>query len=211
MGTSKSLGIIGGTFDPIHNGHLLAAEWAREVFQLNELIFIPAARPPHKDLEEVLDSQHRYRMVELAVEDNPAFSVSAIELERAGFSYTVDTVAHYMQIYPGVDIYFIIGVDALQLIHTWKDLNRLLEICEFIVVTRPGYQLDKNDPCFQSVPPSIWDKSTLLAIPGLEISSSEIRRRVTEGRSIRYLLPPPVEAYIRDNNLYGDIGNDEYE
>ncbi len=211
MEISKSLGIIGGTFDPIHNGHLLAAEWACEVFQLDEMIFVPAARPPHKDLDAVLDSQHRYRMVELAVEDNPAFSVSALELERAGYSYTVDTVAHYLQIYPGVDIYFIIGVDALQLIHTWKDLNRLLELCKFIVVTRPGYQLDKNDPCFQSVPALIWDKSTLLAIPALEISSSEIRRRVAEGRSIRYLLPPLVEVYIRDNNLYGDICDDEYE
>ncbi len=202
---NSNLGILGGTFDPIHNGHLLAAEWAREVFRLQDIIFIPSARPPHKDLEVVLDSQHRYQMVELAVGDNTSFSVSAIELERAGLSYTVDTIAHYLQVYPDMDIYFIIGVDALQLIYTWKDLDQLLKLCKFIVVTRPGYELDKNDPCFHAVPTALWDNLELLPIPGLEISSSEIRRRVAEGKSIRYLVPPAIEKYIRDNNLYREI------
>lgn len=205
MEPGKTLGILGGTFDPIHNGHLLAAEWAREAFQLDELIFIPAARPPHKDLGGVLDSHHRYQMVELAVKDNPNFTVSAIELERAGYSYTVDTVAHYLQTYPGVNIMFIIGIDALQLMYTWKDLDQLLTLCRFIVVTRPGYELDKNDPCFQTVPAAIWERIELLAIPALEISSSGIRQRVAHGHSIRYLLPSIVEAYIKDNKLYRDI------
>lgn len=202
MGLKKSLGILGGTFDPVHYGHLLAGEWAREVYCLDELVIMPAARPPHKDLAGVLDSQHRHRMVELAVSDNPGFSVSTLELERAGFSYTVDTVGYYLQEYPGIELYFIIGVDALQLIYTWKDVERLVELCQFIVVTRPGYELDRNDPALASLPDALWDRLTLLSIPGLEISSSDIRKRVLNGCSIRYLLPAAVEEYIRDNHLY---------
>lgn len=199
---SKSLGIFGGTFDPIHYGHLLAAEWAREFWDLEEIIFIPSARPPHKDLGGVSDSRHRYRMVELAIEGNPGFSASAIELERAGYSYTVDTIAHYNQVKPGADIYFIIGVDALQLMYTWKSPEQLLKLCRLIAVTRPGYQLDQSDACFQSAPSALWERLTLLPIPGLEISSSDIRQRVMEGKSIRYLVPPAIEEYIRQNELY---------
>lgn len=202
MGEKKSLGILGGTFDPVHYGHLLAGEWAREVYHLDQLIFIPAARPPHKDLSGVLDSKHRYRMVELAVSDNPDFSVSPLELERTGFSYTVDTVAYYLQEYPGTDIYFIIGMDALQLIHTWKNIERLAELCRFIVVTRPGYELNREDPALQTLSEELWERLTLLSIPGLEISSSDIRQRVMNGCSIRYLLPPMVEQYIKDHHLY---------
>ncbi len=205
MGVKKSLGILGGTFDPVHYGHLLAGEWAREVYRLEQLVFMPAARPPHKDLAGVLDSQHRHRMVELAVSDNPGFSVSTLELERAGFSYTVDTVKYYLQEYPGVELYFIIGVDALQLIYTWKDVEQLAELCRFIVVTRPGYELDRDDPALASLPDALWERLTLLSIPGLEISSSDIRKRVMNEQSIRYLLPPAVEKYIQDNNLYRNL------
>lgn len=211
METGRTIGILGGTFDPIHNGHLLAAEWAREAFTLDELIFIPAARPPHKDLQGVLESRHRYRMVELAIEDNPDFSVSPIELERAGYSYTVDTISHYVQTYPGIKIHFIIGVDALQIISTWKDLDRLLTLCRFTVVTRPGYELDKKAACFQSVPPEIWEQTDFLPIPALEISSSDIRRRVANGKTIKYLLPAKVEKYIKDNSLYQGINGATYE
>lgn len=202
MGDIKSLGILGGTFDPVHYGHLLAGEWAREVYHLDQLIFIPSARPPHKDLSGVLDSEHRYRMVELAVQDNPGFSVSKLELERPGLSYTVDTVRYYLQAYPGIHIYFIIGADALQLMYTWKDVEQLVDLCRFIVVTRPGYELDRNDPALQTLPASLWTGLTLLSIPGLEISSSDIRQRVNAGHSIRYLLPPKVEKYIEEHHLY---------
>jgi len=208
MGVKKSLGILGGTFDPVHYGHLLAGEWAREVFNLNQLVFMPAARPPHKDLAGVLDSQHRHRMVELAVSDNPGFSVSTLELERAGFSYTVDTVRYYLQEYPGIELYFIIGVDALQLIYTWKDIEQLAELCQFIVVTRPGYEIDREGPALASLPDALWERLTLLSIPGLEISSSDIRKRVLNGRSIRYLLPAAVEKYIVDNNLYRNLNGE---
>ncbi len=205
MGQKKSLGILGGTFDPIHYGHLLAGEWVREVYHLDQLIFMPAARPPHKDLSGVLDSQRRYRMVELAVSDNPGFSVSNLELERSGLSYTVDTVRYYLQEYPHTDIYFIVGVDALQLMHTWKDAEQLVELCRFIVVTRPGYELDRNDPALQILPGVLWERLALLSIPGLEISSSDIRQRVMHGLSIRYLLPSAEDKYIQDNHLYKNL------
>lgn len=211
MAGKKSLGILGGTFDPIHYGHLLAAEWAGEAFGLDELVFIPAARPPHKDPASVINGRHRYRMVELAIQDNPAFCVSSLELERSGYSYTIDTIRHYLQSDPQLDIRFIMGVDALQLISTWKDVEQLLTLCKFIVVTRAGYQLDRSNPVFATVPSELWDRIEMLSIPGLEISSSEIRRRTAVGRSIRYLLPPAVADYIEKHHLYRDETNDSYE
>ena len=208
MAGKKSLGILGGTFDPVHYGHLLAAEWAHEVFGMDELVFIPAARPPHKDHGSVIDGHHRYRMLELAVADNPAFSVSRLELERSGYSYTVDTIRHFLQADPQRDIRFIMGVDALQLIYTWKDVEQLLQLCRFIVVTRPGYHLDRSDPVFSTVPAALWERIELLSIPGVEISSSDIRQRVAAGQSVRYLLPPAVDEYIKKNHLYRNGTND---
>jgi nicotinate-nucleotide adenylyltransferase len=209
MADKKSLGILGGTFDPIHYGHLLAAEWVSEAFGLDELVFIPAARPPHKDPSGIIDGQHRYRMVQLAIGDNPAFSVSSLELERQGVSYTIDTIRHYLQSDPQLDIRFIMGVDALQLIHTWKDVAQLVGLCKFIVVTRPGYELDRSDPVFATVPEELWDRVELFSIPQLEISSTEIRRRVAAGQSIRYLLPPAVADYIAKNHLYRNETDDQ--
>lgn len=209
MASTKARGIFGGTFDPVHYGHLLAAQWAGEVFGLDEIIFIPAARPPHKDPDSVINGQHRMRMVELAIKDNPAFSVSALELERSGYSYTVDTIRHFLQADPQLNIRFILGVDALQLIHTWKEVEQLITLCRFIVVTRPGYELDRADPVFATVPAELWDRIDLLAIPGLEISSSEIRKRIAAGRSVRYLLPPEVAEYIKKNELYRNETNDQ--
>lgn len=200
----KSLGILGGTFNPIHYGHIVAAECVRDACQLDQVLFVPAARPPHKDLDEVLDSQHRYQMVKMAVQEAPNFAVSSIELDRKGLSYTVETIAAYLAKYPGVEIFFILGVDALQLINTWKDVNRLIKICNFIVVTRPGYQLNKEDECFREIPAAFWEKVIVVPVPGLYISSSEIRQRVAEGKTIKYLVPAVVEKYIADNNLYQD-------
>jgi nicotinate-nucleotide adenylyltransferase len=202
--TIKSLGILGGTFDPIHYGHIVAAECARDAFELDRVILIPAARPPHKDLEGVLDSRHRFNMVELAAGDNPDFEVSSMELDRKGLSYTVETVASFQQIYPAADIYFILGTDALLLIKTWKELDRLIKLCRFILVTRPGYQLNLDDDSFRDIPSSLWDKTLILPIPGLFISSSDIRQRVSEGKTIKYLVPAAVGKYIEDNNLYQD-------
>lgn len=204
MAGRRTLGIMGGTFDPIHYGHLLAAEWADEAFKLDEVVFIPAARPPHKAPADVIGGRHRYRMVELAIADNPAFSVSSLELERSGYSYTVDTIRYFLKSDPQPDIRFIMGVDALQLIHTWKEVEELLQLCRLIVVTRPGYELNRSDPVFASVPKMLWDKVDLLTIPELGISSTEIRRRTAAGLSVRYLLPLEVAGYIQQNHLYRD-------
>lgn len=206
--TIKSLAILGGTFDPIHYGHIVAAECVRDAFQLDRVIFMPAARPPHKDLHGVLGSRQRYAMVELAISGNDYFEISALELERKGLSYTVETVAAIRRIYPEAEIYFILGTDTLMLINTWKDLKRLLQLCQFILVTRPGYQLNRNDERFRNVPASLWERTIVLPIPGLFISSSDIRRRVVEGKTIRYLVPAAVEKYIRENNLYREEGID---
>jgi nicotinate (nicotinamide) nucleotide adenylyltransferase len=206
--TITSLGILGGTFDPVHYGHLVAAECARDAFHLDRVLFMPAARPPHKNLSGVLDSHHRYAMVDLAIRDNDDFEISAMELERQGISYTVETVAACHRIYPGAEIYFILGTDALLLISTWKDLERLLQLCHFVLVTRPGYQLDRKDGRFRGVPALLWEKTLVLPIPGLFTSSSEIRRRVVEGRTIKYLVPAAVEQYISKNDLYRDGDGD---
>jgi nicotinate-nucleotide adenylyltransferase len=202
----KSLGILGGTFDPIHYGHIVAAECVRDACHLDQIVFVPAARPPHKDLEEVLESQHRYEMVQIALEDNPNFAVSAIELERQGMSYTIETIEAFLRMFPEAEIFFILGVDALLLINTWKEVKHLINLCNFIVVTRPGYILNKKDECFRDIPDSLWDKTRIISIPGLFISSSDIRRRVAQGRTIKYLLPSAVEEYIAEHNLYKDEG-----
>lgn len=202
MRAIKKLGILGGTFDPIHYGHLVAADCARDACHLDQVLFIPSARPPHKALEEVLDCKRRFEMVRIAVQDNPAFGVSAMELERQGLSYTVETIAAYLQEFPGVEIYFILGVDALLLMNTWKEVDRLAGLCNFIVVTRPGYRLSQDEERFRGIPKALWDKIIVIPIPGLFISSSEIRQRVAQSKTIKYLLPPGVEQYIRANNLY---------
>jgi nicotinate-nucleotide adenylyltransferase len=198
----KSLGILGGTFDPIHYGHIIAAECARDALHLDRVIFIPSASPPHKALDEVLDSKHRFEMVKMAVEDNPNFEVSELELKRKGLSYTVDTIASYQQEFPGAKIFFIIGVDALLQINTWKDVDRLATLCNFVVVTRPGYQLSHEDEHLREIPAAVWEKILLVPIPGLHISSSDIRQRAAKGQTIKYLLPPAIEEYILKNDLY---------
>ncbi len=200
----RNLGILGGTFNPIHYGHLVAAEYAREACHLDQVVFIPSARPPHKDLDEVLDCQHRYEMVEAAVRDNPDFAVSAMEIERQGMSYTVETIDACLQQFPGINIFFILGVDALLLMNTWKDVDRLAQICSFIVVTRPGYKLNREDECFRGIPALMWEKMLFITVPGLSISSSNLRERVAQGKTIKYLLPAAVEQYIWVNNLYRD-------
>lgn len=204
MADIKSLGILGGTFNPVHYGHLAAGECAREAFALDRIVYIPSARPPHKKLQHILDSEHRLKMVKMAVKDNPSFSVSSLELERKGLSYTVDTVDYYRKNYPGVEIYFILGVDALQIFNSWRDIDRLIEMCQFIVLSRPGYHFDRQDECYSDLPSKLWEKTNFLEIPGLLISSSDIRKRIYKGKTIKYLLPQVVEEYIEKENLYKD-------
>ena len=176
MQNIKTLGIIGGTFDPVHYGHLTAAECARCAFNLDKVIFMLSAQPPHKKRQDISGSEERLTMLKQAVADNPAFEISTLELERKGYSYTVDTIQYYLDTYPEVNIYFILGADALLLINTWKEVTRLVRLCQFIAVARPGYRLDRSDIAFKNVPEMLW--------------------------TIKYLVPPPVEQYIYKKGLY---------
>lgn len=201
---NSKIGIIGGTFDPIHYGHLIAAEWAKDELNLDKIIFIPAANPPHKELQEILDEKYRYLMVSLAIKDNKNFTISDHEIQRGGKSYTIDTLKHFKKVYPNSELFFIMGFDSLLSLPTWKDVEGLEELCTFIVATRPGYTLDQNDNIYDKLPSGIGDKVVFLEIPEIEISSSLIRERVRKGKSIKYLVPEAIEKYIYDNNIYGE-------
>ncbi|MDD3653827.1 MAG: nicotinate-nucleotide adenylyltransferase [Desulfotomaculaceae bacterium] len=198
----SKIGIMGGTFDPIHYGHLVSAEGARDEVGLDQVIFVPTGRPPHKSNYNITNSQDRYLMTVLATASNHYFHASSMEVDRPGFSYTIDTVQSVVEMYPGAQIYFITGADAVLDILTWKSVEQLLSLCYIIAVTRPSYQLDK-----------LWDRLghilhcpkrriISMEVPALAISSTDIRRRVREGMTIKYLLPEPVEDYIAKHKLY---------
>ncbi|MBM7556211.1 nicotinate-nucleotide adenylyltransferase [Halanaerobacter jeridensis] len=195
----QMIGIMGGTFDPIHNGHLVTAECARHQYDLDKVVFVPSGNPPHKTDKKITSAEDRYSMALLATMSNPHFRVSRIEIDRQGLSYTIDTVRAFKEMYPGAKIYFITGADAILEIFTWKAPDVLLEEVEFIAASRPGY-------CLSQLGKEIYDEYrdsiNLLEIPGLAISSTNIRTRVKHGRPIKYQLPEEVEAYIRKHNLY---------
>ncbi|MBA7491535.1 putative nicotinate-nucleotide adenylyltransferase [subsurface metagenome] len=190
------IGILGGTFDPIHWGHLLIAEGVREKFALDRVYFIPAAWPPHKVKNKVTEAAHRYKMALLATQDNSHFSVSDLEMNRPGKSYTIETVKELKEKHEGAEIYFIIGLDSALEIFTWKDPEKLLGLCRFISVQRPfSEELEKLDKKYR-------ERIEVVEVPTLPISSTEIRERVRKGRSIKYLVPQSVEEYIYKNRLY---------
>ncbi len=195
----KVIGIMGGTFDPIHNGHLLTAECAAYQYNLDEVIFIPSGNPPHKIEKNISDAEDRYVMSLLATMSNSKFRVSRMEIEREGLSYTIDTVREIKKLHPGAKVYFITGSDAILEIFTWKNPEELLEEAEFIAATRPGY-------CISQLGQKIYDAYRknihILEIPGLAISSTDIRRRRQEGRPIKYQLPEAVEMYVKKHDLY---------
>jgi len=196
----RRIGIMGGTFDPIHYGHLLAAEEARWRFRLEVVIFVPAGQPPHKRPEGITDKEHRYNMVVLATCPNPHFLVSRVEIDRPGPSYAIDTVREFKREFgEEAEIYFITGADAVLEILTWHEADKLVELCEFIAVTRPGYDLEAM---YERLPSKFLEHIHPLPIPGIAISSTEIRRRVREGLPIKYLVPEPVEQYILKHGLY---------
>lgn len=221
------IGVMGGTFDPIHLGHLRAAEEIYWAFELDRIIFVPAAMPPHKEEEFEASALHRYEMVSLATVYTPYFSVSPVELSRPGRSYSVETLREFRKLYGEEStIYFIMGVDAFLDIATWKEARELLSLAQIIVTARPGWRLDEVDrsmtpeqcrllgnPRFQYVKISDITRETatthheprpvlLVEVVSLDISSSEIRQLVKEGRSIRHLVPDTVAAYIGKNRLY---------
>ena len=203
----KKLGILGGSFNPIHLGHLVLAETAREALGLDRVIFIPAKLPPHKRAAPLADGADRLAMVRLAVAGNPAFAASDIELRRPGVSYTVDTVrALREKLGAGVQIYFLIGMDTVAELTAWREVARLARLCQFVPLSRPGHA-NPNAAALERAVGRLPARAILkraVAMPLIGISSSEIRRRVAEGRTIRYLVPDAVAAYIRRKRLYAD-------
>ena len=194
----RRLGVMGGTFNPIHTGHLVTAEEARHAFDLDEVTFVPAGRPWQKG-SDVADAEHRYLMAVIATASNRAFNVSRVELEREGPTFTIDTLNAFAALRPDVDLYFITGADAILQILTWKDPEEVLRRARFIAATRPGYDLDRLE---KELPEGLEDRVAIMEIPALAISSTDIRRRIAEGRPIRYLVPPAVAEYIEKAGLY---------
>ncbi len=191
------LGLLGGTFDPIHVAHLIIAEWVRQEMVLDRVLFMPAAVPPHKRHRALSAPWQRLAMVRLATADWPLFAVSDLEIRRGGVSYTVDTVRQVRQLFglAREELFLIIGSDSLQEITTWREPEEIFAACQVVVVTRPGFDPDV-------APSHLAAKAIILAAPLLEVSSSQIRERVKAGKSIRYLVPLAVERYIRDHGLY---------
>lgn len=194
------LGIMGGTFDPIHYGHLLAAEWAREEFRLQEVIFVPCGVPPHKPEGAEASAEDRYQMTLLATEPNPHFSASRREVEREGPSYSVETVLEFRE-EKGKDweVFFITGVDAVRELLTWREPDRLLGLCQFIAVARPGFEARELE---EKLGQERVKRIHLLPVGGVMVSSTEIRERVQRGLSLRYLTPEPACEYIVAHKLY---------
>ena len=198
----QKIGIMGGTFDPIHLGHLTTAENVREGYALDKVLFIPAASPPHKQHQQVTPAMHRYRMTVLATEDNPHFMVSPLEMQRSGPSYSIDTVHELIERFgASTQFYFIAGADAIQELPTWERITELLRLCHFIAVSRPGTvpNLGELRARFGSLGEGHIHS---LPAPKLEISSTDVRNRVRQGRSIRYIVPAAVAQYIYREGLY---------
>lgn len=196
------IGIMGGTFDPIHLGHLATAEAVRELFALNEILFIPAARPPHKLGRRVTDERHRLEMVHLATRSNKFFKVSDMELKRTGLSYTLDTMNELHRTFgAATELFFIIGADSLADLSKWHAARELVEKCHFIATTRQGVDIDFSavEEFFGAAAREHIHRVTT---PGLEISSTDLRERIRLRRSIKYLVPEAVEEYILREELY---------
>lgn len=196
------IGVFGGAFNPIHTGHLLLAEFIREEFKLEKIIFVPAGKPPHKQEEDLEASQHRYNMVCKAISKNPFFEVSGVEINRSGVTYTSDTLEELAALYPGKKLGFICGADSILNLTTWHNINKIFELTSLIVAGRP----DTPDTEFQNMLrwfKDQYDAKILYAgTPLLEISSTQIRERMKNGLSVRYMVPDEVFSYIQLHMLY---------
>lgn len=200
-GSVARLGILGGTFDPVHHGHLVAAGEAHHQLGLDLVLFVPAGTPPHKSNRPISPAHDRLQMLELAIGGRPHFSVSRVDVDRPGPCYTIDTLKLLRDEWGPVPTFFFIeGADSLSDIGTWYQPQALIELCELAVVERPGVEIDL--PELEKQVPGLTARIHWVTMPCLEISSSDLRARVREGRPISYLVPPGVEAYILKRGLY---------
>lgn len=198
----RRVGIMGGTFDPIHHGHLVVAEEARDRFQLDRVVFVPNGEPPHKKPYSVSCGEHRFNMCVLGTGGNPYFAVSREEIGRPGVSYTADTLRTFRaRLGPDVEMFFITGADAVLEIMTWYQPDAILEECQIVAAHRPGFDLSLLG---QALGPDRMTRILALAIPAMDVSSTDLRRRVCEGRSLGYLTPDSVVDYISKMGLYHD-------
>src|SRR6266513_12088 len=195
MGDAQRIGVMGGTFDPIHHGHLVAASEVAQFFTLDEVVFVPTGQPWQKDDRKVSPSEDRYLMTVIATASNPRFSVSRIDIDRGGPTYTIDTLRD-LRAERGkeAELFFITGADALAQIMSWQDVNELFALAHFVGVTRPGHQLTGD-----GLPE---DKVSLVEVPALAISSTDCRHRVASGEPIWYLVPDGIVQYIAKRKLY---------
>jgi nicotinate-nucleotide adenylyltransferase len=189
----RRIGVMGGTFDPIHNGHLVAASEVASALKLDEVIFVPTGSPYQK--QNVTSAEHRYLMTVIATASNPRFKVSRIDIDRGGDTYTVDTLREMQALYPDADLVFISGADAIAQILAWKEVERLWSLAHFVAVSRPGHKL--------TIPQAPEGSISTLEIPALAISSTDVRRRVDSGYPVWYLVPDGVVQYIAKHELYG--------
>lgn len=202
MGKTK-IGIMGGTFDPIHNGHLIIAENSRINFNLEKILFIPTGLPAHKIENEITYSDYRYEMVLLSINSNPYFTVSPMEIERMGITYTIDTIKNLQKLNKNAEYYFIMGEDSLYNFHKWKDYRELLNICKFIVAKRKN-ENSKLEERIKELNNICENSIYLLESPMIDISSTDIRERIIQNKPIKYLVPEAVELYIKKHGLYGE-------
>lgn len=191
------IGIMGGTFDPIHHGHLVAGSEVADRFSLDMVIFVPTGQPWQKADKVVSTAEDRYLMTVIATASNPRFHVSRVDIDRGGDTYTVDTLNDLRKQYPHADFYFITGADALAQIVTWRDWERMFDLAHFVGVTRPGYELADD-----IIPEVHKDRVSLVDIPAMAISSTECRQRAGEGRPVWYLVPDGVVQYIAKRQMY---------
>ncbi|MCW0211755.1 MAG: nicotinate-nucleotide adenylyltransferase [Pseudonocardia sp.] len=190
----RKIGVMGGTFDPVHNGHLVAASEVADRFQLDEVLFVPTGEPWQKSAKSVSPAEDRYLMTVIATASNPRFGTSRVDIERTGPTYTADTLTDLAAAMPDAELYFITGADALSQILSWRKVEELFELAHFVGVTRPGYELADTHLPAGSV--------TLVEVPAMAISSTDCRERVAEGRPVWYLVPDGVVQYISKRGLY---------
>ena len=195
----RRIGVMGGTFDPVHHGHLVAASEVQAWFGLDEVVFVPTGEPYQKSDRSVSAAEHRYLMTVIATASNPRFTVSRVDIDREGPTYTVDTLTDLAAVYPGAELFFITGADALPEILKWRSPEEMFELAEFVGCTRPGYLVD--DASLEGMPK---DRVTLVEIPALAISSTDCRARTARGEPVWYLVPDGVVQYISKHELYRD-------